>query len=75
MSFSRQEYWSGLPFPSPGHLPDPGMEPLSPAPLALQADSLLLDRWGSPGYHSKFSEYPSSHIDTKLKKQKNISSI
>ena len=36
--FSRQEYWSGLPFPSPGDLPDPGMEPRS---LALQADSLL----------------------------------
>ena len=35
--FSRQEYWSGLPFPSPGHLPDPGIEPGSPA---LQADSL-----------------------------------
>ena len=29
--FSRQEYWSGLPFPSPGHLPDPGIEPGSPA--------------------------------------------
>ena len=27
MGFSRQEYWSGLPFPSPGNLPDPGMEP------------------------------------------------
>ena len=35
--FSRQEYWSGLPFPSPGDLPDPGIEPRSPA---LQADSL-----------------------------------
>ena len=31
MEFSRQEYWSGLPFPSPGDLPNPGMEPLSPA--------------------------------------------
>ena len=29
MGFSRQEYWSGLPFPSPGDLPDPGIEPLS----------------------------------------------
>ena len=29
--FSRQEYWSGLPFPSPGDLPDPGIEPRSPA--------------------------------------------
>ena len=34
---SRQEYWSGLPFPSPGDLPDPGIEPRSPA---LQADAL-----------------------------------
>ena len=31
MGFSRQEYWSGLPFPTPGDLPDPGMEPASPA--------------------------------------------
>ena len=37
MGFSRQEYWSGLPFPSPGDLPDPGIKPGSPA---LQADSL-----------------------------------
>ena len=31
MGFSRQEYWSGLPFPLPGNLPDPGIEPVSPA--------------------------------------------
>ena len=37
MEFSRQEYWSGLSFPSPGDLPDPGIEPRSPT---LQADSL-----------------------------------
>ena len=37
MEFSRQEYWSGLPFPSPGDLPDPGIEHRSPA---LQADSI-----------------------------------
>ena len=37
MGFFRQEYWSGLPFPSPEHLPDPGIEPGSPA---LQADYL-----------------------------------
>jgi len=30
MGFSKQEYWSGLPFPSPGDLPDPGIEPASP---------------------------------------------
>ena len=37
MEFSRQGYWSGLPFPSPGDLPDPGIEPGSPS---LQADAL-----------------------------------
>ena len=37
MGFSRQEYRSGLPFPSPGDLPDPGIEPRSPA---LEADAL-----------------------------------
>ena len=37
MGFSRQEYWSGLPFPSPGDLPNPGIEPGSPA---LQANAL-----------------------------------
>ena len=35
MEFSRQEYWSGLPFPSPGDLPDPGIEPRSPTLQAL----------------------------------------
>ena len=39
IGFPRQEYWRGLPFPSPGDLPDPGIEPVSPV---LQADSLLL---------------------------------
>ena len=44
MGFSRKECWSGLPFPSPGDLPDPGIEPVSPA---LQADSSLLRPRGS----------------------------
>ena len=44
MGFSRQEYWSGLPFPSPGDLPDLGIEPVSPE---LQADSLPLSCQGS----------------------------
>ena len=48
MKFSRKEYWSGLPFPSPGNLPDPGTDPMSPAIPALQADSLPLCHWGSP---------------------------
>ena len=41
MGFPRQEYWSGLPFPSPGDLPDPGIKPTSLTSLALQADSYL----------------------------------
>ena len=45
MEFSRQEYWSGLPFPSPGDLPNPGMDPGSPA---LQAGSLLSEPPGKP---------------------------
>ena len=40
MGFSRQECWSGLPFPSPGDLPDAGIKPESPS---LQADSLLTE--------------------------------
>ena len=46
MGFSRQEYWSGLPFPPPRDLPDPGIEPTSPA-SALWADFLPLSHWGS----------------------------
>ena len=45
MGFSRQEYWSGLPFPSPGDLPNPGIEPDSPA---LQADALTSEPPGRP---------------------------
>ena len=45
MGFSRQEYWSGLPFASPGDLPDPGIEPKSPA---LQADTLTSEPPGKP---------------------------
>ena len=45
MGFSREEYWSGSPFPSPGDLPDPGIEPRSPA---LQADALTSEPPGKP---------------------------
>ena len=45
MGFSRQKSWSGLPFPSPGDLPKPGIQPVSPA---LQADSLLSELPGKP---------------------------
>jgi len=45
MGFSRQEYWSGLPFPSPGNLPDPGIEPRS---AAMQAGTLTSEPPGKP---------------------------
>ena len=43
MEFSSQEYWSGLTFPPPGDLPDPGIKPMSPISSALQVDSLPAD--------------------------------
>ena len=45
MGFSTQEYWSGLPFPSPGDLPNPGIEPRSPT---LEADALTCEPPGKP---------------------------
>ena len=47
VEFSMQEYWSGLPCPSPGELPDPGIKPMSPASPALQVNSLPLNQQGS----------------------------
>ena len=55
MGFPRQEYWSGLPFPFPGNLPDPGIEPSSPA---LQVDLLLLSHQVSPRYW----DYPATNL-------------
>ena len=54
MGFSRQEYWSGLPFPSPGDLPNPGIEPRSPA---LQADALTSEPPGKPLYQCIWKSY------------------
>ena len=50
MGFFRQEYWSGLPFPPPGDLPDPRIEPTSPEPTSpvLQVDSLPIEPSGKP---------------------------
>ena len=52
MDFSRPEYWRRLPFSSPEDLPNPGIEPRSPA---LQADSLLSEPPGKPSLHTKMS--------------------
>ena len=53
MGFSRQEYWSGLSFPSPGDLPNPGIEPRSPV---LQADALPSEPPGRPSQLSFFKK-------------------
>ena len=52
MGFSRQDYWSVWPFPPPGDLPNPGIEPGS---LALQADSLPSEPPGKPSYHATYT--------------------
>ena len=57
MWFSQQEYWSGLPFPSPGDLPDLGIKPMSPVSPALQADSLPLSHQGSPYISMRLSQF------------------
>ena len=54
MEFSRQEHWSGIPWPTSGDLPDPGIEDLS---LALQADSLPLEPSGNVRKHPKQNTY------------------
>ena len=51
MGFSRQEYWSGLPFLPPGDFPDPGIEPMSPVSPALQVNSLTAEPPGKPPYN------------------------
>ena len=59
MRFPRQEYWSGLPFPSPGDLPDPRIEPVS---LALQASSLLTEPPGKSVLVATSSFYVTENI-------------
>ena len=52
MEFSKQEYWSGLPFPSPGDLPNPGTEPESPGSPALAGG---FSTTAPPGKHSNYN--------------------
>ena len=61
MRFSRQEYWSGLPFPSPGDLPNPGIKPRSPA---LQADSFPTELQGKPNIYPSTREQTVSYTDS-----------
>ena len=68
MEFSQQEYWSGLPFPSPRDLPDPGMKHGSPA---LQADSLPIEL---PGTHNILGTL-FTHHNINSKKLKNMTLV
>ena len=63
MGFSRQEYWSGLPIPSPGDLPDPAIEPGSPP---LQADSLLSEPVGMVLKHHQNTHQINQTIQAEL---------
>ena len=69
VGFSRHECWSGFPCPSPGDLPDPGIESASAVVPALQADSLLLGHWGSPEKKSVQQQRPSTAKKKKKKKK------
>ena len=68
MEFFRQEYWSGLPFPSPGDLPNPGIEPGSPT---LKADSLPSEPTGKPGKipytPGKYAKHTQTHTQENVK--------
>ena len=57
MGFSQQEYWSGVPLPSPGDLPDPGIKPVSPETPALQVVSLPLASPGNTNASILFLQY------------------
>ena len=57
MGFSRQEYWSGLPFSSPGDLPDPGVEPRSPAQILYLWGEDKREIWGIKYYILKHSSF------------------
>ena len=82
LEFSRQGFWAGLPFPSPGYLPDPGIEPRSPE---LQADTLLSEPpgkphglyspWNSPGQNVEWVTFPLSRESSQPGGRTQVSSI
>ena len=74
MGFSRQEYWSGLPFPSPGDLPDPGIKPGSPA---FQADALTSEPPGKSAGEYLLGRFYQiiGNITVKKRKQTSTSAI
>ena len=67
MEFSRQAYWSGLPYPLPGDLPNPGIDPAFPVSPVLQADSLLQSQGGSPSTYMYIQIYIYLYINSFIK--------
>ena len=67
MGFSRQEYWSGLPFPPSGDLPNPGIETVSPVTPASQVDSLPLSHQRSPGSGTVILKFDTRSVTHKKK--------
>jgi len=57
MEFSRQEYWSELPFPSPGNIPDPEVKPMSPASLALAGRFFITEPSGKFFELSRWAQF------------------
>ena len=80
MGFSRQEYWSGFPFPFPGSLPDPGIKPKSPRSPALAGGFITTEPPGKPLFHSVLEinsaeiEFPSQLKILKKTKQNCVTS-
>ena len=75
MGIFRQEYWSGLPLPPPGDLPEPGIKPVSPVSPALQADSLPTEpseSGQSQGLRFKFGFKLSAYLNLMAQMVKNL---
>ena len=72
MGFSRQECWNGLPFPSPGDLPHPGIQPRSPA---LQADALPSEPPGKPNPSYKQAKKKKNHMIISIDAEKAFNKI
>ena len=64
MGFSRQEYWSGLPFPPPGDLPDPGIQPSSPVSPALAGRLFTTEPPGKPGFNGTHAGFQFQYWST-----------
>ena len=72
VGFFRQEYWSGLPFPPPGHLSNPGVKPMSPVPYVLAGGFFLTTELPGkpPSRRIKTDKHKFYHVNSKIPKNK-----